>query len=173
MRLAAVSIAACCSLLTLPSACSISSADNFSVPLLTSALSKRLVSSTSAASPRLRTSAMMPRTTCATSSSSSRLAKRSVSKSAAKDASAAFSLRAIRCLVIRRAACGPGLCQVGQFGLDAFHRQANGASAGPPPLDHAARVLAAIGREADRQQIDHRFLGAQLDLVRLDLEHAV
>src|SRR5581483_4144006 len=189
MRRAAVSMAACCSLLTLPSADSISAADNFSVSTVMPALSKRLVSSTSASSPRARTSAMMPRTTCATSSSSSRLAKSNFSKSAAKDASAAFSLRAIaiprrNILVIRRAARGlfmvgaasgrPWLGQIGQLGLDAFHRQADGAAAGQHQLDHAAGIFAAlIWRKPYRQQIDHRFFGAQLDLVRLNLEHAV
>src|SRR6185312_12484115 len=141
--------------------------------MVTPALSKRLVSSTRASSPPLRTSAMMPRTTAATSSSSSRLAKSSFSKSAAKEASAALSLRAIRSLVIRRAARRPGLSQIGQFGLDALHRQADGAAPGQHQLDHAAGILAPAGRKSRRQQIDHRFPGTQLDLVGLDLEHAV
>src|SRR6185437_2984952 len=138
----------------------------------------RLVNSTRASSPRARTSAMMPRTACATSSSSSRLAKSSFSKSAAKDASAAFSLRAIAIprrsiLMVWRAASRPRLRQISQLDLDTFHRQADGAAAGQHQFHNPARVLAAIGSEGNREQIDHRLVRAQLDLVGLDLEHAV
>ena len=70
---------------------------------------------------------------------------------------AAFSRRAIqRVLVIGPAARRPGAADVGQLGVDAFHRQAQRAAAGKNNLDHPAGIFAAIGREVDRQQRDHR-----------------
>src|SRR5471032_426357 len=166
-------MAAACALLTCPSAASISAGVIFSVPAVTLARSNLLVSSTSATSPRARTSAMMPRTTAATSSSSSRLVKSRSWNCWANVASDSFSLRAICGLVIGGTARRPGAADVRQLGVDAFHRQAQGAAAGQHDLDHPAGIFAAIGNERRRQDGDHCFTGAQLDLAGLHLQHTV
>ena len=67
----------------------------------------------------------------------------------------------------------PGAGHVGQFGVDAFHRQAHSAAAGQHDLDHAAGIFAAVGREVDRQDRHHGLARAQLDVLGLHFQHAV
>jgi len=68
---------------------------------------------------------------------------------------------------------GPRSGLIGQFRIDAFDSQADGAAAGQRQFDHPGWIIFSIGDEFDRQQRNYGIGGAPLDVDGLNLGHAI